>query len=226
MSLALRIENGEIGGSRHRHRLDLPAERAAIGLHRVLVSSPIRAGTAPASRSGVWLLAQCRRGTCAPAGGELLTALFLLGEILPVSCFWCAHARARRSSGGDSKETRRLLTALARPFPKSQIPTDVYASAIGLCKDLSDCEDKLLRLPYSWMIARQALSCLRGRRDGRLKMVVRKLKAAISNGVLAYSRCNAVTSTRSLRDIIPPAGGFRSAVDEERADTLAFFGPM
>ena len=102
MSLALRIENGEIGGSRHRHRLDLPAERAAIGLHRVLVSSPIRAGTAPASRSGVWLLAQCRRGTCAPAGGELLTALFLLGEILPVSCFWCAHARARRSSGGDS----------------------------------------------------------------------------------------------------------------------------
>ena len=39
-------------------------------------------------------------------------------------------------------------------------------------------------------------------------MVVRRLKAAISNGVLAHSRCNAVTSTRSLRDIIPPAGGF------------------
>jgi hypothetical protein len=83
------------------------------------------------------------------------------------------------------------------------------ASAIGLCEDLSDCEDKLLRLPYRWMIARQALSCLRGRRDGRLKMVVRKLKAAISIGGLALSRCNAVTSTWSLRDIIPPAGGFR-----------------
>ena len=38
---------------------------------------------------------------------------------------------------GDSRETRRRLTnrPLAQVFPKSQIPTDVYASAIGLCKD-------------------------------------------------------------------------------------------
>src|ERR1700730_19179113 len=35
-------------------------------------------------------------------------------------------------------------------------------------------------------------------------MVVRKLKAAIYERVLAHSPCNAVTSTRSLRDTIPP----------------------
>ena len=48
-------------------------------------------------------------------------------------------------------ETRRLLTN--RPgssfFTKRPIPTNVYASAIGLCKDLSDCEDKVLGLPDS-----------------------------------------------------------------------------
>ena len=116
MSLALRIENGEIDGWRQRHRLDLLAGRAAIGLHRVLVSSPIRAGTAPASRSGVWLLARSvSTGTCAPAGGtplaalfllekcsaapaggKLLTALFLLGKCSRVCILLHAHARARR----------------------------------------------------------------------------------------------------------------------------------
>ncbi len=45
------------------------------------------------------------------------------------------------------------------------------------------------------MVARWAHSCLRGRRGGRLKMVVRKLKAAIYECVLAHSLCNAVTST-------------------------------
>ena len=48
-------------------------------------------------------------------------------------------------------ETRRLLTN--RPgssfSTKRPIPTNVYASAIGLCKDLSDCEDKVLGLPDS-----------------------------------------------------------------------------
>ena len=57
----------------------------------------------------------------------------------------CGHARA------NNRETRRLLTS--RPgssfSTKSPIPTNVYASAIGLCKDLSDCEDKVLGLPDS-----------------------------------------------------------------------------
>ena len=97
MSLALRIENGEIDGWRQRHRLDLLAGRAAIGLHRVLVSSPIRAGTAPASRSGVWLLARSvSTGTCAPAGGPPLAALFLLEKILQVIPLVPVNARARR----------------------------------------------------------------------------------------------------------------------------------
>jgi hypothetical protein len=49
-------------------------------------------------------------------------------------------------------ETRRLL--INRPgsrvaFLRVRFQRNVYASAIGLCKDLSDCEDKLLGLPYS-----------------------------------------------------------------------------
>ena len=100
MLLALRIENGEIGGSPHRHRLGLLAGRAAIGLHRVLVSLPERgqqfagAGTATASPSG-GLLAQCRLRH-GPAGGTPLTAMFLLKETPRVNCFWYPHARARR----------------------------------------------------------------------------------------------------------------------------------
>ena len=78
MSLALRIENGEIDGWRQRHRLDLLAGRAAIGLHRVLVSS-IRAGTAaPASRSGVWL---CRLGPAPRPAARRWPTVFA-GEML------------------------------------------------------------------------------------------------------------------------------------------------
>lgn len=51
---------------------------------------------------------------------------------------------------------------------------------------------------------REARSCLRGRCTDRLKMVVRRSKAAIYEGVLRHNRCSAVTSTRSLRDISLP----------------------
>ena len=44
------------------------------------------------------------------------------------------------------------------------------------------------------------------RRDGRLKMVVRKVEAAMYKCVLAHSLRNAVTSTGSLRDIIRRRG--------------------
>jgi hypothetical protein len=49
------------------------------------------------------------------------------------------------------RENKAIANATALPTfcTKNLIPTNVYASAIGLCNDLSDCEDKVLRLPDS-----------------------------------------------------------------------------
>ncbi len=85
---------------------------------------------------------------------------------IPACTISLTHSRARGADDGgrrrrdasygvarDShrRKTRGLVTQ--PPYPsfctKGLIPTNVYASAIGLCNDLSDCEDKLLGLPYS-----------------------------------------------------------------------------
>ncbi len=64
-------------------------------------------------------------------------------------------AAERRGGAGDlaiikknkaTAETNRLCSTLSR---RVRFQKDVYASAIGLCKDLSDCEDKLLGLPIA-----------------------------------------------------------------------------
>ena len=59
MSLALRIEYGEIDGWRQRHRLDLLAGRAAIGLGRLLMRLSIAVAV---RRSLAW-------ATMVPGGG-------------------------------------------------------------------------------------------------------------------------------------------------------------
>jgi hypothetical protein len=81
-------------------------------------------------------------------------ARFLLAELLfavSVNPFLCSFARARLGGAmpNEGNKATGKPAAPAKPFTKSPVPAGVYAPAIGLCRDLSDCEDKLLGLLYS-----------------------------------------------------------------------------
>ena len=45
------------------------------------------------------------------------------------------NSRSQQLAGGNNKATAHQSPWLKRRFPKSPLPTNVYASAIGLCKD-------------------------------------------------------------------------------------------
>ena len=96
------------------------------------------------------------RPACAGVGRGLrrLLALDFQAGAAVLFIHWRVAAE-RRGGAGDlaiikknkaTAETNRLCSTLSRQV---RFQKDVYASAIGLCKDLSDCEDKVLGLPDS-----------------------------------------------------------------------------
>jgi hypothetical protein len=87
------------------------------------------------------LLSPGRAGRCSERSAEFAS----------VNPFLCSLARARLGGAmpNEGNKATGKPAAPAKPFTKSPVPAGVYAPAIGLCRDLSDCEDKLLGLLYS-----------------------------------------------------------------------------